>query len=373
MQRVQQRRLAQHIDWLLVLLGAAIVSLGVTTVYSATYTPGQTEWSPLAYRQAAWAGIGTVAMVLSLFLDYRKLERYAYVIYGGVLLLLAVVPVLGFIGGGSRRWIDLGVFALQPSELMKLGLIIVLARYFHRDPGREQYNVRDLVAPILLYGVPGAMILVQPDLGSATLLGFVFASMVVVAGLRVRSMVYVVVSGLALVLVAGPTLWSHLKPYQQKRILMFLDPTADPLGAGYHVIQSEIAVGSGGMWGKGYLLGTQNQLDFLPEQHTDFIFSVYAEEWGFLGCAVLVILYLALVWRGLDVVSRAKDRFGALLAFGVIAMVFWQAFINMAMATGMLPVVGITLPLFSYGGSSMITLLLGLGLVVNVSMRRFMF
>ena len=372
MERID-RRLAQHVDWTVALLATLIVALGVTTVYSATYRQVDGQASPLFYRQIAWSGIGVAFMVVMLLFDYRKLERYAYVVYAGVVGLLLLVPIVGFIGGGSRRWIHLGVFALQPSELMKLALVIVLAHFFQGDTTRESYRLRDLTWPAFLYALPAVLILAQPDLGSAVLLGFVFASMVLVGGLRLRSLLYLVIAGALAIFVAGQAVWGHLKPYQQKRIMTFLNPEADPLGAGYHIIQSEIAVGSGKVSGKGFLHGTQNKLNFLPEQHTDFIFSVYAEEWGFAGCAVLMVLYLALVWRGLEVVARAKDRFGALLSFGVVAIVFWQAFINIAMAMGMMPVVGITLPLFSYGGSSMLTLLVGLALLLNVSMRRFMF
>jgi rod shape determining protein RodA len=367
------KRLAHHVDWPLLLLVAAIVAMGVATVYSATYAQAQSHTSPLVWRQILWAGAGTVAMFALLVLDYRKLERYAYVIYLGILLLLVLVPLFGYLGGGSRRWIRIGFFAMQPSELAKLAVIIVLARFFHRDSARETYGARNLIVPALLCAVPTVLTLAQPDLGSAAVMGFVFASMVLVAGLRMRSLLILVLIGAIGAFGAAQKVWSHLKPYQQKRIVTFLNPEADPLGAGYHLIQSKIAVGSGMFWGKGFLHGTQNQLQFLPEQHTDFIFSVFAEEWGFVGCAVLVALYAALMLRVLQTVARAKDRFGALLAFGVLAMIFWQVFVNIAMTTGLLPVVGITLPFFSYGGSSMITLLLGIGLVLNVSMRRFTF
>jgi rod shape determining protein RodA len=367
------KRLAQHLDWPLLLLVAAIVSMGVTTVYSATYTQAQNQMSPLVWRQMLWAGAGTVLMLALLFVDYRKLERHAYVIYLAILVLLVLVPVVGYLGGGSRRWIRVGFFAVQPSELAKLALVIVLARFFHRDAARESYGVKDLIVPALLCAVPTVLTLAQPDLGSAAVMCFVFASMVLVAGLRVRSVLIVGLVVAIGVFGAGQELWSHLKPYQQKRIVTFLNPEADPLGAGYHLIQSKIAVGSGMFWGKGFLGGTQNRLQFLPEQHTDFIFSVFAEEWGFVGCATLAALYAALLLRLFQTVARAKDRFGALVAFGVLAMIFWQAFVNIAMTTGLVPVVGITLPFFSYGGSSMITLLLGIGLVLNVSMRRFTF
>ncbi len=367
------KRLAQHIDPLLLVLVTAIIAMGVTTVYSATYAQSQSQTSALVWRQALWACGGAVAMFALLLVDYRKLERYAYVIYIGVVLLLVLVPLAGYLSGGSRRWIHLGFFALQPSELAKLALIIVLARFFHRDSPSESYGLKQILLPAALCAVPAVLTLAQPDLGSAAVMGFVFVSVLLIAGLRLRVFLTIVLVGLIGIFVAGQGLWSHLKPYQQKRILTFLNPESDPLGSGYHLIQSKIAVGSGMFSGKGFLHGTQNQLQFLPEQHTDFIFSVFAEEWGFVGCATLVLLYTALLLRGLQVVSRAKDRFGALVAFGVVAMIFWQAFVNVAMTTGLLPVVGITLPFFSYGGSSMITLLLGIGLLLNVSMRRFTF
>jgi rod shape determining protein RodA len=367
------KRLAHHVDWLLLLLVAIVVAVGVTTVYSATWAQAQKQMSPLATRQIIWAGMGMVAMIATVALDYRKLDRYGYFVYLAVLALLVLVPAIGMIGGGSRRWIRIGFFALQPSELAKIGLIVALARYFHRDNPKDSYGFGDLLIPTMLFAVPAALILAQPDLGSAAVLGFIFVSMVLMAGLRTKTLVTMAVVGILGVVIAGRGLWGHLKPYQQKRILTFLDPEADPLGAGYHLIQSKIAVGSGMFWGKGYLHGTQNQLQFLPEQHTDFIFSVFAEEWGFVGCASLAVVYLLLLLRGVQIVARAKDRFGALLACGVVSMIFWQVFVNMAMTTGMLPVVGITLPFFSYGGSSMITLMTGIGLLLNVAMRRFTF
>jgi rod shape determining protein RodA len=367
------KRLASHIDLLMVLLVTIIVAMGVTTVYSATFAQAQFHASALVWRQIIWAAAGAVLMAGVLFVDYRKIERFAYVIYVVILGLLVLVPLAGFLSGGSRRWIRLGFFALQPSELAKLALIIVLARFFHRDNARESYRLREIILPTAFFAVPAVLTLAQPDLGSAAVMGFIFMSMVLIAGLRLRSVLVLALVGVIGIAGAGNALWKHLKPYQQKRIVTFLNPESDPLGAGYHLIQSKIAVGSGTFWGKGYLHGTQNQLQFLPEQHTDFIFSVYAEEWGFAGCALLALLYGALLLRGFQIVSRAKDRFGALLAFGVVSMIFWQVFVNMAMTTGLLPVVGITLPFFSYGGSSMITLLLGIALMMNVSMRRFTF
>src|SRR2546425_376751 len=225
------------------------------------------------------------------------------------------------------------------------------------------------VVPMLLTGVPAAAILAQPDLGTVAVLGIVSLTMLMLGGIRLR---WFVLLGVA-VAVAAPVAWPHLKVYQQKRILTFVHPEMDPRGAGYHVLQSKIAVGSGMTWGKGFLRGTQNQLNFLPEQHTDFIFSVFAEEWGFVGALVLLALYLALVLRGIVIASRARDRFGVLLVLGLTAIVFWQAVINVGMTTGLLPVVGIPLPFFSYGGSSLLCLLIGVGLSMNVSMRRYFF
>jgi len=364
------RRLLYNFDGFLLLAMLSIVAVGTVTVYSATFDPARPTIHSYAWRQGLWGSAGLVAALMMATFDYRKLERWAYVTYVAGLCLLIAVPIIGSVGNGSRRWIGLGPVSVQPSEMMKLALIFVLARYFHGHAPPEGLRLRDLLWPIALTIPPVALILEQPDLGTAGVFVCVTASMVLLAGLSRRT-ILILVSASLLVLPAIPILKSHLKPYQLRRIEIFLDPDLDPLGAGYHITQSKIAIGSGGLNGKGFLNGTQNQLDFLPEQHTDFIFSVYSEEWGFVGAATLVVLYLILMMRGLVVVYRAKDRFGALLAFGVLSNVFWQAAINLGMTTGLLPVVGITLPFFSYGGSSLVTLMAGLGLVINVSMRRF--
>jgi len=362
------RRLLTHFEWVLPLLSLAVSALGVMTVYSATHAPGAAGWSPLAVRQLAWLAASVAVMLAVLAFDYRRLDRSAYFIYLLVLLAVLAVPVLGRIGGGSRRWIRVGPASIQPSEFMKLALVLVLARHFSRTPG-ARLGLRELVVPLVLTAFPAAAILAQPDLGTVAVLGVVSLTMLVLGGVQLRWLAAIT----APVGVLAPLLWRHLKTYQQRRILTFLNPDLDPLGAGYHVIQSKIAVGSGLVWGKGFLRGTQNHLNFLPEQHTDFIFSVFAEEWGFVGAIVLMALYLGLVMRGLVIASRARDRFGVLLALGLMAIVFWQVVINVGMTTGLLPVVGIPLPFFSYGGSSLLCLLAGIGLVMNVSMRRFFF
>jgi rod shape determining protein RodA len=363
------RQLIAHFEWPLLALAVAICGLGLLSVYSATYQPDTPAVNPLVVRQAAWFAAGLVGMLAALTFDYRTIERYAYPLYALTVVSLLLVPLLGVAGGGSRRWLRLGPVSVQPSEIMKLMLVVALARYFPRVAAPRGFVLRQLVVPLALFGVPGVAILLQPDLGTFAILGIVFVSVALVAGARPLPFVGFGLAGLAVF----PFVWGHLKAYQQQRILTFFNPESDPLGAGYHVIQSKIAVGSGGLWGKGFLRGTQNQLNFLPEEHTDFIFSVFAEEWGFVGAALLLTLYAALLLRGLVIASRARDGFGALVAAGVTAILFWQVVVNVGMTTGLLPVVGIPLPLLSYGGSSLATLLTGIGLMMNVQMRRFTF
>jgi rod shape determining protein RodA len=365
------RRLAYHFDWSLLFLTFAIIAGGLATIFSATEARVHTGFTsnPLVIRQAFYAGVGFLGMIAVVLVDYRRLERYAYVVYAGSLVLLLAVPLVGSVGNGARRWIDLGPVALQPSEMVKVALVIALARYFHRAQSTGDVRLVDAIPAFVLLAIPAALVLVQPDLGTMGVIAIVAFSVLFCAGLRLR----VIFMLAAIAAGALPLLWGHLKPYQQQRVLTFISPEMDPLGAGYHVIQSKIAIGSGMFWGKGYLHGTQNKLNFIPEQHTDFIFSVFAEEWGYVGALVLIGLYAALVLRGLMIAYRAKDRFGALLTFGVVSIVFWQVVINVGMTSGILPVVGITLPFFSYGGSSLTTMMVAVGLMINVNMRRFLF
>jgi len=363
------RRLIAHFDWTLLSLTLALTLLGILTIHSATYSITEEQASGLASKQFYWLMMGMVALLGSLALDYHHLDRLAYPFYGIVLLLLFLVLFIGSTGGGSQRWINLGFFTLQPSEPAKLATVMVLAKYLQYDEPRDGYRLRDLWFPFLFVAPLILLTLVQPDLGTAVILVFVLLSILLIGGLRLRSFLYMVGAGMAFC----PIAWHFLKPYQKKRILTFLNPDLDPLGAGYHVIQSKIAIGSGRWLGKGYLKGTQNQLDFLPAQHTDFVFSVFAEEWGFLGCLILLALYFALMAFCLRVVVRGRDRFGSLLVLGIVTIFFWQVVINVAMVTGVLPVVGIPLPLLSYGGSSLLSMMVGIGLVMNVNMRRFTF
>ena len=362
------RRLISHFDWTLLLLILTLVGIGVLTVHSATYEKGQ-ELSPLVLRQLSWVALGSIGMVAAFAIDYRRLEGGAYLLYGLSLVLLALVPVIGSSGGGARRWIDLGFFALQPSEVAKVTLLLVLAREFHRYAPPRGYHLRDLLYPTVLMAVPAGLILAEPNLGTAVILGLIFVSMAFAAGTRLS--VFALVGGIGGCML--PFLWHFLKPYQRQRALSFLHPDVDPLGAGYHMIQSKITVGSGGLWGKGFLQGTQNRLDFLPEQHTDFVFAVLSEEWGFIGAVAILVLYGALLARLLVIAWKARDRFGSCLAVGVASIIFWQLLINIGMNLGMTPVVGVPLPLLSYGGSSLLTMMTILGVVLSVSTRRFLF
>jgi rod shape determining protein RodA len=309
-----------------------------------------------------------LALLVSL-VDYRNYQLFAWVFYGLVILLLVFVALKGKRVMGARRWIGLGPFNLQPSELAKLAVLLALARWLHDDAERrkEPYGLRGLAIPLAIILVPAVMVKFQPDLGTALIVAGTGFTMLLFAPVRWKT-----IAILGVVAVGGATLgYPHLKPYQKKRVETFLNPEGDRRGAGYHASQSIIAVGSGEGTGKGWGQGTQNNMRFLPEQHTDFAFSVWAEEHGFLGCSVLLALFFALVASAIGIAATARDRFGHYAAIGVAAMLFWQAFINAGMVIGLLPVVGVTMPLISYGGSSVMTILLAIGLLANISMRRF--
>lgn len=354
-------------DWPLFVTVVTIALVGVVNLYSATSAMTGTL-RDLYIQQIHWLTLGAAAAVLVASVDYRIFERYGWAVYGLGIVMLVLVFLLGHEIRGSQRWIPIGSFSLQPSELMKLCFIVALAKHLHNDPRTEGRTLKDLVLPGLILAAPLVLILAQPDLGTAFILVFIFATIMFLTNLKLRSLVTLVVSLAA----SAPLTWHYLlKDYQRERLSAFLDPEVDILGSGWHAHQAKVAIGSGGWAGKGYLAGTQNQHRFLPDQHTDFPFPVWAEEHGLLGALVLVLLYLFLVLWGLRIASQAKDRFGAVVAVGVSSLVFWQAFINLAMVCGLLPVVGITLPLFSYGGSSVLTVLIGIGLLMNISMRRF--
>ncbi|NLV24539.1 MAG: rod shape-determining protein RodA [Deltaproteobacteria bacterium] len=362
------RRLLTHFDFFFLLLILAVAVVGIVNLFSATYS-WPVSARPIYQKQIFWLFIGLgIAFLLCLF-DYRRLRRLAWPLYVGAVLLLGWVALFGKVSMGARRWIDLGFFNLQPSETMKIVIIIALAYYFNDRSHPQGCSLRDLMVPFGLLGLPFLLILRQPDLGTALLVVFIGTTLILFVRIRWRTLL--LLGGMAAV---TPWLgWFSLKDYQKARIYTFLDPESDPLGAGYHIIQSKIAVGGGGFWGRGFLHGPQSQLSFLPERHTDFAFSVFAEEWGFFGCGVLLFLYFLIIVWGIYIAFRAADKFGRYLSIGVTAMLFWHAVVNLGMVMGLLPVVGVPLPLFSYGGTNMVTTMTGVGLLLNVSMRRYMF
>jgi rod shape determining protein RodA len=351
-----------EINWGLVILITVVCCIGFAMQYSAA--GGSME--PWAGRQMMRFAAGLVLMVGVALVHLRWWFLLAYPIYGAGLLLLVAVEIFGRIGMGAQRWIDLGIVQFQPTELMKFGLVLVLARYFHGLPQDAIARPATLAWPVLLGLVPSALVAKQPDLGSALLLLTLTASMMFLAGVRIWKFLAV---GSA-ILAALPLAWTQLRDYQKQRVLVFLDPENDPLGSGYHIIQSKIALGSGGIWGKGFMQGTQSYLQFLPEKQTDFIFTMYAEEFGLVGGIVLLALYSAILIYGTMIALTAKSQFGRLVAAGIMVAFWVYAFINMAMVTGLIPVVGEPLPLVSYGGTALMALLISFGLVINVSIHR---
>lgn len=360
-------RARDHFDWGLFLISSALAVIGVVNLYSAT-SVSKAALSEVYIQQVYWLVLGGILATAVTAIDYRHYERLGYALYGFGIVLLLLVLALGNDVRGSSRWIYIGSFSLQPSEFSKLFLIIALAKYLHDDPKSEGRTLADLLIPAAIAAVPTLLILKQPDLGTALIHGLIFATICLLTRIRWRSIATLVVgSGILF-----PLVWTYiLKDYQKKRITDFLDPDANILGSGWHAHHARIAIGAGGATGEGFMRGTQNQFLFLPDQHSDFPFAVFAEDWGFLGCFVLVTLYALLVWWAIRVASTAKDRFGAVLSIGVGALIFWHAVFNLGMVTGLLPVVGVTLPLFSAGGSSVLTILIGIGLLMNVSMRRY--
>ena len=359
-------RTLRQVDYGLVGLVLLLSALGVGVLWSASHGPDGAV-SGFAVRQLRWMGLGVVVMVAVAAVDYHHLETYAKTIYFAHLALLVLVLVLGAHSMGAQRWLVFGPLRLQPSELVKIATAIITAQVLANTAKRPPYGLRQLALPALWTGIPVVLILLQPDLGTAVLVAGVAGAVVLFQGVRRRVLLW---CGATLA-AAAPVAWGVLHDYQRQRILTFLAPERDPLGAGYHIIQSKIAVGSGQLLGKGYLQGTQVHLQFLPERHTDFIFSVLAEEWGFLGAGVVLSLYALLILWGLDIAAKARDDFGRLLAVGVTSILLFHVVVNVGMVTGLLPVVGVPLPLFSYGGSSIITTYAVVGILLSVRLRRF--
>jgi len=346
-------------------LVALVVLLGLVG-YALLYSAAGGSHTPWALRHGIRLVVMTVLAVAIAMVDIRQLFRLAYPIYGLLLVLLLAVEIVGEINKGAQRWIDIGIVQLQPSELMKLALVLALARYFHAAYLEEVRRPLFLVPPVVMILVPVGLVLKQPDLGTAGMLGMVGTAMLFLGG----TALWKFVAAGALAGAALPVAWSQLHDYQRQRVFTFLDPEADPLGAGYHIIQSKIAIGSGGLWGRGYLQGSQAQLSFLPEKHTDFAFTMLAEETGLVGALAVLALVLAIGLAGMRVALRAESHFARLLAAGVTWNFSLYAIVNVAMVTGLIPVVGVPMPLVSYGGTAMLTVMLGLGLVLNAQVNR---
>lgn len=344
----------------------SLATIGVVIIFSANHARPEAFYRNLYIKQIYWILCGLGAMAVALFMDYRVLSRYAYPIFFLTVLALIYVLLFGTISSGARRWINLGPLTFQVSEFAKIALILVMAKYFEAGKTSGQYDLRDLIVPALMTGLLGGLIYMQPDLGTASIVIFIFFVFVVAIELNAKTLWRLVGTGFVL----APFTWFFLKDYQKTRILTLFNPELDPLKTGYHTIQSKIAVGSGGFWGKGLMAGTQSRLNFLPEKHTDFIFSVYAEELGFIGVAILLTLYLALILKGLNIAFRAGDRFGLFVALGIVGSLSFYIIFNIGMTIGMFPVTGLPLPLLSYGGSSLITNFFALGLLLNIEMRR---
>lgn len=358
------RRLVRYLDPLLIGSTLVLVVFGLVMVYSTTRSGPH----PLAFveSQALHLVAGVVIGVVLLAVDYRAIAASARWLYVVNIVLLAAVLVLGRTSLGAQRWIALGPLGeFQPSEFAKLVIVITLAKHLADRPG-PYGSVRDLLPFLGHIALPMILIFRQPDLGTALVYGAIFVGMLYAGGARRRDLALLGAAALAL----APLLWHLLKEYQRRRLLVFLDPSLDPLGSGYGILQSKIAIGSGLFWGKGLFAGSQNILQFVPENHTDFIFSVVGEELGFVGACLLLGLFLLWVWRGTRVAAAARDRFGALVAVGVVSMVAFHVFVNVGMTVGIMPITGIPLPFISYGGSALMTMLWATALILNIGMRR---
>lgn len=351
-------------SWPYLIMICCVVFIGLMLLYSA----GNGNWNPWASKQFIRFLMSLGALVFVSLTNLRLWMKYAYVIYGLALLLLFGVEFFGTVGMGAQRWLNLGIIQLQPSEVMKIALVLALARYFHGAGLDEVRSIKFMIPPALLMGIPVSLILLQPDLGTALMLVFVSVALFFLVGVQVWK--FILAGGLTVVSI--PVIWMMLHDYQKQRVLTFLNPESDPQGTGYHIMQSKITLGSGGVFGKGFLEGTQSRLSFLPEKQTDFIFTVLSEEFGFIGSMCLLILYAVIIGYGIMIGYRSHNFFGKLLAVGLTINFALYVFINMGMVMGLMPVVGVPLPLVSYGGTAMLTLFGGFGLIECVNINREM-
>lgn len=350
------------LNWPFIALITVIVLIGIAALYSVAGG----SFDPWASRQVMRYCVGLALLFAIAFSDIRWWLRGAYPLFLLALVLMALVPLIGVESGGARRWLGVGEMSFQPSEMMKIALVLAIARYYQWLPPERIWRPDALIPPLLMIGVPALLALIQPDLGTAALFAIIGGGMMFLAGVSW----FYFAGAIAAVVVALPHAWEMLHDYQKQRVLTFIDPETDPLGAGYHILQSKIAIGSGGLSGKGFMNGTQAQLNFLPEKHTDFIFTMFSEEMGFVGAIVLLSLYLLALVFITFMALRCRSMFAKLIAGGMGLTLFAYVFINVAMVTGLVPVVGVPLPLFSYGGTSMLTMMIGFGFVLNAHVNR---
>lgn len=372
------RRLLRDFDWVMLGLTVALAAAGAVAVYSATHSAE--GGSPLFFDHLRRLGMGLAALLLATMIDYHLILHYAWIAYALGLAALIAVDVVGMVGMGAQRWLSLGVVSIQPSEFFKLALVLFLARYFSGLRKPSPFTLSDIWPITLATAVPFLLVLKQPDLGTALIIAGIFMVLLFVAGVELQLFAWITGGGVA---IAGALFGLHalgvlnplffLREYQLRRIKVLFNPELDPLGAGYHISQSKIAIGSGGLTGKGFLEGTQSGLNFLPQQHTDFIYSVVSEEWGLVGAVAVILMMVLLIYWTVQTARKARDFAGSLLAMGVVTIFFLHCAINIGMTTGIVPVVGIPLPLLSYGGSSVLTTFAGIGLIMNVKMRRYLY
>jgi len=360
----------KRIDWILLSIPIIITILGIMTIYSATRPVIDTFQPKFYLRQTVWLVLSLIMLLVVISFDYNRILRFTYHIYAFGILFLLLTIVSGHTGMGAQRWISLGPISFQPSEIFRIILILVTARFLATKG--SPLRLSNLSMFFLLYGlIPFFLLYLQPDLGTALVLLVIVTLQTIVRGVNRR----VILSGIIITLIVlpflGNVLWHGLKGYQKNRLVAFIDPGVDPRGIGYQIEQSKITIGSGKIFGKGYLKGTQGPFRFLPEKHTDFIFSVFAEEWGFFGSIILLLLYMILIIRGLETAYYAKDLFGTLIATGISIMFLLYLTINIGMTMGLMPVVGIPLPFFSYGGTALLSNFISVGLLINIRMRRF--
>jgi rod shape determining protein RodA len=365
------RRLIENFDWITFITVIVICFIGILTIYSATRPPlDEGERPPFYIKQIIWLTIAIIFLFIFVSFDYTKLKNFWIIFYLFGFFLLIIVFFSGKTAMGAKRWINLGFFSFQPSEIFKIIFVISLSAYL--SDKKSPLTIFESIKILIIFALlPFILIFKQPDLGTALMIVFITFIMLIYKGIPTRLLIFFVCLALVSVFFLWEILWEGLKEYQRNRLIAFIDPTVDPKGIGYNIVQSMITVGSGQFFGKGFLSGTQGPLKFLPERQTDFIFPIFAEEWGFLGCLVLLSLYLIFFVRIFKVSTIAKDSFGNLLSIGFTTIFIFYFFINIGMTLGIMPVVGIPLPFMSYGGTTLLANFIGIALIINVRMRRF--